>query len=182
MASIINQEFFHNYFNKRGNDMKLSSIRINPAFLHTSPSETKMNMCRTYFKNHGALDREIVLDHRWMLTDGYVGYLVLKENNIDDVDAYIRVVDKTPDARPMSKPYWQKDTVYVFGKHPNSNKEYVWRVHQSNKALGGCMRVGGKAIVSTRNGNKVVTITKIETLASPPVSMAVKKVIRCLPE
>ena len=29
------------------------------------------------------------------------------------------------------------------------------------------------------HGNKVITVTKIETLASPPVTTPVKKVLRC---
>jgi len=162
--------------------MKLSNIRILPYFQRTPPSEIKMDMCRTYFKNHGVLDREIILDHRLTLTDGYVGYLVLKENGIEDVDSYVRVEARAADSRPVNPPYWTQETTYVFGKHPNCDKEYVWRIKKSNKSVDEFLRVGGKAIVSTRNGNKVITITRIETMNHSPTNRIVKKVIRCLPE
>ena len=146
--------------------MKMSDIKIQDNFKISIPSNRKLQKCREYFKKHGTIDREIVLNKNGYLIDGYIGYLVLLENGIEDVEVVY-----------INENYVNK-TVYVFGCHSGNNKEYVWRVPKKVKVDN--IVVGSNVLVRTRFGIKTITVTRIETLCCPPVSIPVKKVIRCL--
>lgn len=146
--------------------MKVSEIKINPAFKQTTPSEEKMQTCRTYFNKNGKLDRDIVIDKHGFLCDGYVGYLVLVENGVDEIDVVYNQASKG------------KSNTYVFAYHSGSDKEYVWKVPKKINAKD--IKVGGSVLVQTRFGIKTVTVTRVETLSVPPVTTPIKKVVRCL--
>jgi len=62
--------------------MKLSKIKITPEFAATTPKYKKMWLCNYCYERTGKLDREIVVNEDGELIDGYVGYLILKENGI----------------------------------------------------------------------------------------------------
>ena len=66
--------------------MKLSDIKISDAFARTHVSERKLQKCRNYFDVFGKADRDIVLSSNNILIDGYIMYLVYKENNIEEVE------------------------------------------------------------------------------------------------
>ncbi len=146
--------------------MKISDIKIQDDFKISIPSNRKLQKCREYFRKHGTIDREIVVNKNGYLIDGYIGYLVLLENGIEDV----KVVS-------INQKYKNK-TIYIFGCHANG-KEYVWRLPKKIKSDDNIV-VGSKILVHTKFGIKRITVTRIETLYYPPVSMPVKKVIRCL--
>lgn len=152
--------------------MKLSDIKIRDSFKRTLPNQSKLDDCRDYFKRHGCIDRELVLNKYGYLIDGYVGYLVLLENGVAETDVVIR------SGQHSTSTYRNSDTTYVFGYHTVSGKEYVWRLSK-NKVDHEKVHIGSRVLVNTRHGNKVITVTKIETLASPPVTTPVKKVLRC---
>ena len=69
--------------------MKLSDIKIKQSYLETIPSKEKMDECRKYWKTHSSQDRYIVVDHDDLLIDGYIQYLILKENNIEEAEIKI---------------------------------------------------------------------------------------------
>ena len=71
--------------------MKLSDIKISDAFARTHVSERKLQKCRNYFEKFGKPDREIVVASDEILTDGYIMYLIYKENNIEE----LREAEKT---------------------------------------------------------------------------------------
>lgn len=146
--------------------MKVSEIKIKHNFKQTTPSEEKMQACRVYFNENGKLDRDIIIDKHGFLCDGYVGYLVLVENGIDEIDV---VYDQVPKS---------KNNTYVFAYHSGSDKEYVWKVPKKINAKD--IKVGGSVLVQTRFGIKTVTVTRVETLSAPPVTTPIKKVVRCL--
>ena len=147
--------------------MKISDIKIQDDFKISIPSNRKLQKCREYFKKYGTIDREIVVNKNDYLVDGYIGYLVLLENGIEDVE-----VVSTNQNHVNKK-------VYVFGCHDGNDKEYVWRMPKKVKVDDNIV-VGSKILVHTKFGIKTITVTRIETLYYPPVSMPVKKVIRCL--
>ena len=64
-------------------NMKLSDIKISSAFAETVPSEKKMKECRDNWNTFERQDRWIVVDQNGYLIDGYVMFLVLKENGVD---------------------------------------------------------------------------------------------------
>ena len=146
--------------------MKISDIKIQDNFKITIPSDRKLKECREYFNKYGIIDRDIIVNKNGYLLDGYIGYLVLKENGINDVEVV-----------STNQSYANK-TVYVFGCHSGNKKEYVWRLPKKVKADN--IVVGSNVLVQTRFGVKTITVTRIETLYFPPVTMPVKKVIRCL--
>lgn len=146
--------------------MKISDIKIKDNFKATTPSERKLQECRKYFNEHGTIDRDIIVNNNGYLLDGYIGYLVLKENGVDDVEVIL-----------INQNYVNK-TVYVFGCHSGNGKEYVWRIPKKVKA--DKIIVGSNILVQTKFGVKTIKVTRVETLCYSPVMMPVKKVIRCL--
>lgn len=136
--------------------MKISEIKIKQTFKHTNPSEEKMKICRTYFNEYGKLDRDIVVDKNGFLCDGYVGYLVLVENGIDEVEVVCNQSSEN------------KNNTYVFAYHSGSDKEYVWKVPKKIKSKD--INNGSNILVQTRFGIKAVTATRIETLSTPPIT------------
>ena len=69
--------------------MKLSDIKISDAFARTHVSERKLQKCRDYFEKFGKPDREIVVASDEILTDGYIMYLIYKENNIEEIEVKV---------------------------------------------------------------------------------------------
>lgn len=69
--------------------MKLSDIKISDAFANSIPSEKKLNECRYNWSKWHRQDRYIVVNHDNVLIDGYIMYLVLKENNVEEVEIKI---------------------------------------------------------------------------------------------
>ena len=51
-----------------------------------------MEECRNNYVTHGEQDRYVVVDHTNTLIDGYIMYLVLKENNVDE--AKVKIFNK----------------------------------------------------------------------------------------
>lgn len=70
--------------------IKLSDIKISDAFARTHVSERKLQKCRDYFNVFEKADRDIVLSSKDILIDGYIMYLVYKENNIEEVEVKIK--------------------------------------------------------------------------------------------
>ena len=66
--------------------MKLSDIKISEAFANSIPSNKKLNECRNNWNQWNRQDRYIVVNRENELIDGYIQYLVLKENNTYNVD------------------------------------------------------------------------------------------------
>ncbi len=153
--------------------MKLSDIKIRKSFKRTSPNQDKMNACRDYYEKHCCIDRDLVVNRHGYLVDGYIGYLVLMENGVEEADV---VGGK---AQKQVTTYRNVDTTYVFGRHTVNGKEYVWRVC-NNKVRPEKVHVGSKVLVNTKYGNRVITVTKIETLAAAPVTTPVRKVLALL--
>ena len=69
-----------------------------------------------------------------------------------------------------------KFTTYIYGKHPNNKKEYIWRVPDSWDGWMEYVHIGDVIICDTKFGSAPVIISKIETLDKCPVNFKVKKV------
>ena len=122
--------------------MRLENIKIRDSYANSIPTEYKMNVCRQYWNKTHKQDRYIVVDHNNYLLDGYIQYLVLKENNINVAEVKIsnkkrkrwsRKNRQTKKQRLNKVNYRECNTTYIYGVHPNSNstKERVWRVPNS---------------------------------------------------
>lgn len=148
--------------------MKLKDVIV-PNW-YSEPNPDKLAECRMFYMRNGRIDRDIVVDRNGVINDGYVGYLVLVENNVEEIDVVVR--------QRYEPEYLHNSTTYVFGRHNPRLKEYVWRVTEKTKNVEN-LQVGNRVMVQTRYGVKAVTITKIETLDTPPTQYRVKKVLKC---
>ena len=163
--------------------MKLSDIKISEAFENSIPSEKKMNICRNNWKQWHRQDRYIVINPDNVLIDGYIMYLVLKENNVEEVEVKISTRRKKRWYRKNVKDwniphYRNQTTTYVYGVHPNSKdtKTYMWRVPNSWINWADNIQIGDTIICSTKNGYAPVVVNKIEILDKCPINIPVKKV------
>ena len=166
--------------------IKFSDIKISDGFAASTPTESKMEECKQFYETHGTLDRWIVINNNNYLIDGYIGYLVLK--NAGYMDEVIEVKKsfkrrKWWFRKPISQEkrvakYKEIPTIYVYGRHHEDGKEYVWRIPEPKRELASELVIGGNALVNTKYGNKVITVTRVEELAECPVEGRVKKVIR----
>jgi hypothetical protein len=164
--------------------IKLSDIRISESFLNSKPSERKIAECRDNWLSYGKQDRWVVVNHDNILVDGYIMYLVLKEQGIEDAQYKVleqkhkrwsrkRVEDFVPKYRNTM-------TTYVYGKHPNteSGRIYVWRVPESWKNFSDKVQIGDKIYCKTKFGISPVIVSDIKVLDKCPVDIPVKKVCK----
>ena len=151
------------YFNTN-----ISLIKVLRKFSVSHPNEDKMNACRAYYRENHKLDRDIVVDENMQLKDGYIGYLILKENNVSVVG-----VKQAESGR----------TTLVYGVHPGVEKEYCWKVVTDTEDTLN-LKVGSHAIVRTRFGDAEILVTRLERVSKAKKKKMghVKRVVRCLPE
>lgn len=149
--------------------LKLADIIIKDNFLKTTPSSIKLNRCRDFYKQFGRTDKSILVDKNNVLLDNYIRYLVLRENNVESVTVNV-----------LRDNYFDINTFYVFGRHPCSKREYVWRLPHDKLSDADKYKVGGRALVRTKHGVKEIIITKTLQSLSPPVKTPIRKVIKCL--
>lgn len=170
--------------------MKLSDIKISESFANTTPVKKKMEECRNYWNRYHSQDRYIVVNHDGVLVDGYIQYLILKENGVEEVEIQRAEYKEGRHLRKRnrkrikkSKPkitYRDRETTYIYGVHEKTpNKEYVWRVPVNWwKGYADTINEGGLMLVKTNNGRTVIKVTRIDTTDVCPVSFPVKTVIR----
>lgn len=165
--------------------MRLEDIIINEAFANTIPRECKIKKCRDFWNEHQKQDRYIVVDRNNVLVDGYIQYLVLKENNMDEAEIRIgkmkklnRWRRKTNDDSWDTAEYREKPTTYIVGIHPNDNskREYMWRVPNNWTWVSENLQIGDLVYCRTKRSNAApVIITKIMVLDKCPVDYPISK-------
>lgn len=149
--------------------IKLSDIVISSAFAASVPSERKVQRYKSRFAKTGKQSRYLVLDNENVLVDGYIQYLILKENNVEEAK-YVRYRKKST--------YRTQNTTYVYGTHPNSKctKEFVWRVPESWSEFTENIKVGDTIYCKTKFGVAPVVVSKIEVNDLCPIDIPVRKV------
>jgi len=107
--------------------VKLSSIKIPKSYAATIPSEKKVRTKRKKYKK-GKL-RAITINPDGFLINGYINYLILKENNVEDAEVNIVDIKKNDNSNVLES-YRNTRTTYIYGKHPNNKSEkiYIWRI------------------------------------------------------
>lgn len=61
----------------------VKNIWTTGAFTCSNPSPIKIMTCMKHFQEKGSIDRDLVVDKNMCLTDGYVGLLVLRNENVE---------------------------------------------------------------------------------------------------
>lgn len=165
--------------------IKLSEIKITSAFENTTPNPEKVQKYREYFEENQKQSKVILLDYDNVLRDGYIQYLVLKENGVNEAEVKISNERKKrwyrKDVTKWENPYYRHETTtYIYGFHPNAKepKELVWRVPKSWKGWENDLLPGDMIWVNTKYGLRKIVITKIEWLEKCPVDMPVKRVVK----
>ncbi len=164
--------------------IKLSDIKIKESFAITIPNEEKMRECKNNWNIYHRQDRYIVINANRELIDGYIMYLVLKENCVEEAD--IKVSNKRKERwyrkniKDWAVPHYRnEETTYIYGVHPNSicTKEFMWRVPKGWTWFAENIQVGDSILCGTRFGVSPVIVTKIEVLDRCPVGFVVKRVV-----
>lgn len=150
--------------------IKLSDIVISSAFAASVPSEQKVQKYKSRFAKTGKQSKFLVLNDENVLVDGYIQYLILKENNVEEAK-YVRY-------RKKKSTYRTQNTTYVYGTHPNSKctKEFVWRVPESWSEFTENIKVGDTIYCKTKFGISPVVVNRIEVRDLCPVDIPVRKV------
>ena len=163
--------------------MKLADIKISEAFENSIPSGEKMEECRQNWNKWQRQDRYIVVNPGNVLIDGYIQYLVLKENNVEEAEVKISTRRKKrwyrKNVEDWNVPHYRNETTtYVYGVHPNSKdtKTYMWRVPNSWTNWADNIQIGDVIICYTKNGHAPVIVNKVKTCNECPIDIPVKKV------
>lgn len=158
--------------------VKLSSIKIPKSYVVTTPSEKKVKTKRKKYRK-GKL-RAITINTDGFLINGYINYLILKENNVEDAE--VNIVDiKKNDNRNVSESYRNIKTTYIYGKHPNNKSEkiYIWRIPNKENWMKFSETVLPDDLIfcKTKFGCSPVIVQAIQTVDKCPVEFPVKKVL-----
>lgn len=86
--------------------LPINEVKISARFAKSKPRTAKMEACREFYKKHGVQDRYIVLNEYGYCIDGYIMYLVMKENN----EQCVEVVYSRKNGKLNRKNKWQ-----IFG-------------------------------------------------------------------
>ena len=170
--------------------MRLSEIKIPADFESSIPNTNKYEKCKKYYKETGNQDRYIVVDENNVLVDGYIMYLVLKNNGEKFGDSRRITLRKHTYTDKRRKKYGrlipprhvvtykEKLTAYVYGKHLNSkdDKEYVWRLPQTWGYMSLMLQKGDVIYCGTRFGVAPVIVTKVELKNNFDTDLCIKKV------
>ena len=145
--------------------MKIEDIIISKSFAETSPSKWKLAKCRTYYEANGEFAREIVLNTKKVLIDGYVAYLIAKEKGLTDVSV-----------RCDWKYQPEKEKTYIYGRHKQHGKRYVWEATKNTLNMDK-LAIGSTAIVDTKYGKSSIVVGKIKISQKPPTIFKMRKVL-----
>lgn len=156
--------------NRMKETIRLSKIIVPDSFKNSKPTESKLDHVRSYVRDHGELDKPIVLDGN-MLTDNYIRYLVAQEFGFREVPCV------------SSKEYRDRKNViempatYISGAFKNNPKEYIWRVPN-----GMSVEVGDMVLVRSKfkDDNKAVVIVSRVFQSDDVDLLKHKKVIKKL--
>lgn len=160
--------------------MKLSDIIIKEDFKNSPPKFQRIEECRQKWKSFGEQDRLIIVNHDNVLVDGYVMYLVLLENGIEEAEIRIGECAKRKGLRKSKedmRDYRNERTCYVYGKHPSNNaREYIWRIPPKWTQFADNVQRGDLILCEAKSSYAPVIVTRIEVCDTCPVTYEVRKV------
>ena len=159
--------------------IKLSEIKITNAFKETTPNPQKIQGYRDYYEKYGKQAKPILVDYKNILRDGYIQYLILKENGVEEATIIRKKRNRKQIQCLNVNPCYKKtETTYIFGVHPNSKcqREFVWRVPVEWNDWADNLGIGDIIMCRTKFGVSPVIVNRIETLDKPPIDIEIKRV------
>lgn len=140
------------------NDFPLKEIIITDEFRKTVHGADKLARREQAYLSRGELPKDIVINDRNILIDGYITYLLALRHEITTLDVYRGYVE------------------LVEGRHKPGNRSYIWRLPLS---LCGTVSKGDKVIVRTSAGVRRATVENIirqqYPIQQPRLKMVCKK-------
>lgn len=137
--------------------VEAGKIKIPFKFVNHPPKEAKLNSYRRDFWEDRLgfrAKKPIIIDEDYRIIDGYISYLIYKE--------FYELLGLNFEKQPLLVykevgDYRHELTTYVYGRHPNSNKEYVWRMP---KTIDYIPEIGETVLASTSKGDVPAIVTK----------------------
>lgn len=83
--------------------LPIEDIKIPEAFAQTTPGRNKVEMRKAFYKVAGKFDKEIIVDRKGYLFDGYSAYIAAKELGLDKVPVVQIVPFKKKADEPTNK-------------------------------------------------------------------------------
>lgn len=145
--------------------------------MDSTPNSEKVQKYREYYNENKEQMQSILIDCKNILRDGYIQYLILKENGVEEAVIIKKKKSKRKKNR-LSRSYRVSETTYIYGTHPNSKDKtvYIWRVPTSWKNWVENIEIGDMIFCYTKFGISPVVVQEVECLKKCPVKFAVKKV------
>ena len=72
-------------------NVSFMSINVPPEFERTPPNPMKIDKAREYYRINKELDSSLIIKSDGYLVDGYVRYLIAKENNVAEIPVRIKL-------------------------------------------------------------------------------------------
>lgn len=130
-------------------NMRLSEIKISADFESSIPNTYKYNKCENYYNKTWNQDRYIVVDEKNVLVDGYIMYLVLKNNGVEFGDSKRITLRKHTYTDKQRKKYY--DLGYNYIDHVGETKKFVDAVLSDSEKL--FRYLFGDSFIITGNDN-----------------------------
>lgn len=161
--------------------VNIADIEISNAFARSIPSTQKIQKYRKAYcfikmgfacAAYGTAQiKPIILNRNMQIVDGYIQYLVLKENGETEAECLITN-------------FTNHDTLtkylYIYGNHvQNENsKTYVWRIpmnYEWDKFVRN-LKIGDIIFCNTKYGKDLIEVTQIKRLKKAPITNYIKGV------
>ena len=130
--------------NKQDNKVErvnIDDIKIYPCFASSTPRAKKVERKEWQYSQSGMSEFDIVLDRNNYLIDGYIGYLIAKENGLTHI--------------PVR--YGRRHIIKAV--HETGGKVYAWELPG---ILTNRVSVGDKVVVETSRGRRKVKVVAVE--------------------
>lgn len=141
--------------------LNIDDIKIMKSYEKHSPSKEKMDHYRYLYALCHTQVKPVTLTRNNVLVDGYIQYLIAKENGMSEIECEYR-----------------KET-YIYGTHDgNPKKEYIWKIPSGKKwyTYKQSLKIGDRIFVHSQQAVVPVTVTRIQELSQSPVNTRVKRV------
>ena len=126
---------------KKAENINIDDIKIHPCFASSTPRAKKMEQKEWQYSKSGMSEFDIVLDRNNYLIDGYIGYLIAKENGLTHI--------------PVR--YGRRQIIRAV--HKAGGKVYAWELPG---ILVDHVSVGDKVVVETSRGRRKVKVVAVE--------------------
>lgn len=144
---------------KKIESFPVKDIIISEDFKDTDPAVWKLQRKVDYYKQHGELPEDIIINDENVLIDGYTTYLAAVMYGLEYM--------------PVKAGYVE----LIEASHRPGQKSYVWRIPPR---MYGMIHTGDKCIVRTSNGVRKVQVLNVLRQQYPNQTPKLRNVIKII--